>query len=197
MKLQTDNPYNEVIDIIKASSGFYYTDYIVRVRIAGDEENVYLDCDGSGGFEWNYDWADVPSEDIELLGFCPFNKAMIPQEFMLKDFNSGGDMTDYVARFRSIADRIYEDRVKTAYDWLISRGWDGKDLEAAKKLAEGYALVRYPDFTWEVHKIPENATEAAEITASYCLRCPLHSDCDKKQCPYDSKKVTEEISVKR
>jgi len=80
MKLKTDNPYNEVLDIIKASSGFYYTDYIVRLRIAGDEENVYLDCDGSDGFEWNYDWADVPSEDIELLGFCPFNKAMLPQE---------------------------------------------------------------------------------------------------------------------
>ena len=82
MKLKTDNPYNEVLDIIKASSGFYYTDYIVRLRIAGDEENVYLDCDGLGGFEWNYDWADVPSEDIELLGFCPFDKAIIPQEFM-------------------------------------------------------------------------------------------------------------------
>ena len=83
MKLKTNNPYNEVIDIIKASSEFYYTDYIVRARIAGDEENVYLDCDGLGGFEWNYDWADVPSEDIELLGFCPFSKAMIPQEFIL------------------------------------------------------------------------------------------------------------------
>ena len=83
MKLRTDNPYNEVLDIIRNSSGFYYTDYIVRVRIAGDEENVYLDCDGSGDFEWNYDWADVPSEDIELLGFCPFNKATIPQEFIL------------------------------------------------------------------------------------------------------------------
>lgn len=50
-----------------------------RIRSMTDEELA----------EWNYDWADVPSEDIELLGFCPFNKAMIPQEFMLKDFQFG------------------------------------------------------------------------------------------------------------
>ena len=86
MKLKTNNPYNEVIDIIKASSGFYYTDYIVRLRIAGEEENVYLDSDGSGGFEWNYDWADVPSEDIEILGFCPIEKVIIPTDCLMEDY---------------------------------------------------------------------------------------------------------------
>lgn len=96
-------------------------------------------------------------------------------------------MTD---RFRAIADHLYEfvqnERNRTAYDWLISRGWDGKDFEKAKKLAEGYVLVQYPDFTWEVRKIPENATEAAQQNAAYCLRCLHHNYCDKTHCPYNS-----------
>ena len=83
MRLKTDNPYQEVIEIIEASDGFYYTDYVVLLRICGHMDNYYLSCDGVGGYEWLDDWADVPSEDIELLGFCPFNKAMIPQEFIL------------------------------------------------------------------------------------------------------------------
>lgn len=99
-------------------------------------------------------------------------------------------MSGHSKRFQAIVDRVYEsyrnNMEKTAYDWLISRGWDGKDIEEARELAKGYEIVRYPDFSCEVRRIAENATEAMEQEALYCLHCLLHGDCDKTQCPYYS-----------
>ena len=86
MRLSTNNPYQEVIDIIRASKDFHYTDYIVLLRICGHLENTYLACDGVGGFEWHDDWADVPSIDIEVLGFCPLEKIALPHDCLMKDY---------------------------------------------------------------------------------------------------------------
>lgn len=98
-------------------------------------------------------------------------------------------MNDHSKHFQAIAEQVYEsyqnNMEKTAYDWLISRGWDGKDIEVARELAKGYEIVRYPDFSCEVRRIAENTTEAAEQNALFCLHCPLHGDCGKTPCPYN------------
>lgn len=126
------------------------------------------------------------------------------REFALKgDENNSEKRTvdDHSKRFQAIAGQVYDYfrnyMEKTAYDWLMSRGWDGKDIEAAKELSKGYEIVRYPDFTCEVCRIAENATEATEQTASYCLHCPLHVDCDKTHCPYDHSNTALEKEIDR
>lgn len=98
-------------------------------------------------------------------------------------------MNDHSKRFQTIVEQVYESSLnnmeKTAYDWLISRGWDGKDIEEARWLSKGYEIVRYPDFSCEVRRIAKNATEVAKQNALCCLHCPLHVDCGKTHCPYD------------
>ena len=100
----------------------------------------------------------------------------------------GGNMNDHLKRLQTIVEQVYESSLnnmeKTVYDWLISRGWDGKDIEEARKLAKGYGIVRYPDLSCEVRKIAENATEAMEQKALYCLHCLFHGYCDKTHCLY-------------
>ena len=98
-------------------------------------------------------------------------------------------MNDHSKRFQTIVEQVYESSLnnmeKTAYDWLISRGWDGKDIKEARWLSKGYEIVRYPDLSCEVRRIAENATEAMKQNALYCLHCPFHVDCGKTYCPYN------------
>lgn len=104
-------------------------------------------------------------------------------------------------RFQVIADQMYEsfrnNMEKTVYDWLISRGWDGKDIEEARWLSKGYEIVRYPDLSCEVRRIAENATEAAEQNALCCLHCLLHFDCEKIHCPYNYPNTALEGDINR
>ena len=59
------------------------------------------------------------------------------------------------------------DREKFAREWLIACGWNGEDIMAARRLAEGYAIVDLPGggFAAErVHDIIDNALKGEQNT---------------------------------
>ncbi len=83
-KGMNDNPYLMVENIIDnwcEDNG--YSDMMVLLKIDGVEEKSVLEYDCLGGWEWGYDWFE--GGDIELLGFCPVDKVIIPEEYMLRD----------------------------------------------------------------------------------------------------------------
>ena len=80
---KSDSPYNMVENIVdKWCESNGYSDMVVLLRIDGKEEKVYLEYDASGILAWEYDWFE--GGEIELLGFCPVDKVIIPEEYMLK-----------------------------------------------------------------------------------------------------------------
>lgn len=172
MRLKTNNPYSEVIDIIMASEGFYWTDYIVLLRIAGDLDNVFLECDCINGFSWQTDWADVPVSEIELLGFCPLDKVIIPSEYLVKDYiierglESMARKSDGLGNDRNfkefgkiVKDSTMDDlaarKEQITKEFLYAHGWDGKDMDQARKITEGYSFLVHPDHTFEIMRSEE------------------------------------------
>ena len=83
-KERLENPYLLVENIIDKWCEYnnYYSDMIVLLKIDGIEEKCVLECDSFGGWEWDYDWFE--GGEIELLGFCPVDKVIIPDEYMIK-----------------------------------------------------------------------------------------------------------------
>ena len=49
--------------------------------------------------------------------------------------------------------QIYDSIEKFARKWLIEHGWDGEDIEQAKKIANGWAVCQHPDGTLEMKKV--------------------------------------------
>lgn len=79
---KSDSPYNMVERIVDnwcEDNG--YSDMIVLLRIDGQEEKVYLEYDASGILNWEYDWFE--GGEVELLGICPVDKVIIPDEYMI------------------------------------------------------------------------------------------------------------------
>ena len=52
---------------------------------------------------------------------------------------------EIIARFQAERDKVINNAMQEEEEfvkrWLVSRGWDGKDLEQARKLADGWTVV--------------------------------------------------------
>ena len=90
---KNDSPYNMVENIIENwCSDNGYSDMMVLLKIDGQEEKVYLECNASEIWTWEYDWFE--GGEIELLGFCPVSEVMIPEKYMLKDMEKVNEVEE-------------------------------------------------------------------------------------------------------
>ena len=54
---------------------------------------------------------------------------------------------------REYFDKHERDREEFARNWLLACGWDGEDIEKARRLAEGYAIVDLPGGGFVIERV--------------------------------------------
>lgn len=55
----------------------------------------------------------------------------------------------------AVIDGIIAEKERVVRDFLFAHGWDGEDLEQAKRLSEGYSFLEHPDHTFEIMRSEE------------------------------------------
>ena len=55
----------------------------------------------------------------------------------------------------AVIDGIMAEKEKVVRDFLFAHGWDGKDMEQARKITEGYSFLEHPDHTFEIMQSEE------------------------------------------
>lgn len=61
-------------------------------------------------------------------------------------------------------DKLDKDRKKFAREWLIACGWDGENIEQARHLAEGYAIVDLPTEGFTIQRVRDIVDSALKET---------------------------------